>query len=201
MGGNKSEQEFVGVILAGGKSSRMGKDKAFLELDGMPMLQRAANVMTDLGASRLIVCRNEFEQGYLPDIYPHHGPLSGIHAALFETKLPLLVMPVDMPLVDVPVMSSVLEAGLATQAATHYQDHPLPLFVPNTKEVKSYLERCLSKPDGDKSKTSMKRFLAYVGSVILTTSNEAKLANANTPDEWQHYATLNRIYNVSKNID
>ena len=201
MATEQHELSFVGVVLAGGKSSRMGKDKALLELDGESMLKRCSTIFENLGAERVIVCRNEFTTDYLPDVYPHLGPLSGIHAALFDTELPVLVMPVDMPLADVELLSPILQAGLASHSVAYYQAHPLPIFIPNSKETRKYLERCLSQNDGDKTKTSIKRFLSFVGGVVLTPDNEEKLANANTPDQWQHYTTLNRIINVSKDTN
>ncbi len=190
--------DFVGVVLAGGKSSRMGTDKALLKLDGQSMLDRTIAILTALGASQVVVCRNEFVSGYLPDIYPSLGPLSGIHAAIYETNLPILVVPVDMPLLDQSMLTPLLKAGLNSQVACHYQTHPLPTFIPNNKEVRSYLERCLSEFDNDKSKLSIKRFLTYIGTLVLTSNEDYKLANANTPDQWQHYATLNRIQKLSK---
>lgn len=190
--------EFVGVVLAGGKSSRMGTDKALLAIDNLSMLDRSKALLEEVGAAKVVVCRNEFSAGLLPDIYPAQGPLSGIHAAIFETELPILVIPVDMPLLESEALSLILKAGLASQSVCHYQHHPLPIFIPNTKETRSYLEQTLSCHSGDKSKVSIKRFLSCLGSVALTPTKEQSLANANTPEQWQHYLTLNRIQRLSK---
>lgn len=194
----KQSTEFVGVVLAGGKSSRMGTDKALLELDNKSMLERSVAILDDLGAAKVIVCRNEFSTGFLPDIYPDLGPLSGIHTAIFETDLPVVVIPVDMPLLTSETLSPLLKTGLLSQSACHFQHHPMPIFIPNNKEVRGYLERTLSVYKGDKSKVSIKRFLSYIGSVVLTIEQEDSLANANTPEQWQHYSTINRIQKLSK---
>lgn len=176
----------------------MGTDKALLTIDEQSMLERSVATLEELGASKVIVCRNEFSAGYLPDIYPSLGPLSGIHAAIYETSLPIFVIPVDMPLLDTSMLSPLLSAGLISQCASHYQNHPMPIFIPNNKEVRAYLERVLSNHKGDKSKVSIKRFLSSIGSVVLTAEKEESLANANTPEQWQHYSTLNRIQKLSK---
>lgn len=194
----RQSTEFVGVVLAGGKSSRMGTDKALLTIDEQSMLERSVLTLEELGAAKVIVCRNEFSTGCLPDIYPELGPLSGIHAAIYETDLPIFVIPVDMPLINKEMLSPLLSAGLISQSACHYQNHPMPLFIPNNREVRSYLERVLSDHKGDKSKVSIKRFLSSIGSVVLTPEKEENLANANTPEQWQHYSTLNRIQKLSK---
>lgn len=194
----KQSTEFVGVVLAGGKSSRMGTDKALLTLNNQSMLERSVAILDELGAAKVMVCRNEFATGYLPDIYPDLGPLSGIHAAIFETDLPILVIPVDMPLLSSETLSPLLKAGLISQSTCHFQHHPMPIFIPNNKEVRAYLENTLSSFKGDKSKVSIKRLVSYLGSVVLTLEQEDSLANANTPEQWQHYSTINRIQKLSK---
>lgn len=190
--------DFVGVVLAGGQSSRMGKDKALLELNGQTMMTRSVELLESVGACEVFVCRNEFKFGYLPDIYSGYGPLSGIHAALFATTLPLLVVPVDMPLLDEKTLYTIICAGLAAETMVHYQYNPLPLFVPNTDESKMYLEKNLSASKPSKQQLSIKRFLKHSSTIVLTHDDESKLANANTPDDWQQHTTLNRIIETAK---
>lgn len=76
-----------GIILAGGKSRRMGKNKALLEVGGLTMIERVAGVMSGVCSEIIIAGENScsFEHlGYpmVPDIRPGYGPLSGIHAGL-----------------------------------------------------------------------------------------------------------------------
>lgn len=193
-------KEFVGVVLAGGQSSRMGTDKACLELDGQTMMTRSVELLESVGAKEVFISRNEFKFGYLPDIYPGHGPLSGIHAAIFSTQLPLLIIPVDMPLLDKNTLKAILRAGLASESPCFYQGKPLPLFLPNTKEISRFLEKKLSQSHNKLGNTSVRHFLEHFSSLGLTLESESKLTNANTPEDWAHYATLCRIINVSKNI-
>lgn len=192
-----SRAHFAAVILAGGQSSRMGEDKALLQLSGESMLARCQRLAENIGSKQVFVSRNEFKAGFLPDIYPGFGPLSGIHAAIFETELPLLVLPVDMPLVDEDMLLEVVTAGLAMQTCVQFENNELPLFVPNRKEVRSYLEKCLSVDVKDKGRFSIKRFLTAIGSAQLTTPYEEKLVNANTPQQWQHCNTLQRIMKLA----
>jgi molybdopterin-guanine dinucleotide biosynthesis protein A len=183
--------EFVGVVLAGGKSTRMGKDKALLKVNDQSMLDRSVALLEELGAAKVLVSRNNSEPNSVPDIYPKHGPLSGIHAAIFETELPILVIPVDMPLLDIDTLTPILKAGLVSQTPCHYEKHPMPVFIPNTQDVRAYLEYNLSNPSGDKTKVSIKRLLNYLGSLTLTTEYKDTLANANTPEQWQRYTETN----------
>ena len=72
-------------VLAGGKSSRMGSDKAFLELAGRSLLNRALDLARAVVPDVRIVGDAGKFAAFAPtvsDIYPARGPLGGIHAAL-----------------------------------------------------------------------------------------------------------------------
>jgi molybdopterin-guanine dinucleotide biosynthesis protein A len=88
-------------ILAGGKSSRMGQDKAFLQVAGRTLLARALRAASAVTASVWIVGDAKKFADFCPvveDVYPECGPLSGIHAALASTHTDLnLIVAVDMP--------------------------------------------------------------------------------------------------------
>ena len=72
-------------VMAGGKSSRMGQDKAFLQLGARTLLARALELAGAVAGSTCIVGNPEKFAGMgpvIPDAYPGQGPLAGIHAAL-----------------------------------------------------------------------------------------------------------------------
>jgi molybdenum cofactor guanylyltransferase len=95
-------------VLAGGKSSRMGADKAFLQLEGRTLLARALDVLRTLTPDCHIVgSRAKFQLlgPVLEDIYQDRGPLGGIHAALSASTKDLnLVLAVDLPHVQAPFL-------------------------------------------------------------------------------------------------
>ena len=74
------------AILAGGKSTRMHRDKALLELDGIPYIQRIANQLGDFRERILSGNSKELSQSigfrHVPDLFPDCGPMSGIYSAL-----------------------------------------------------------------------------------------------------------------------
>ncbi len=77
----------AGVILAGGESSRMGKNKALLEICGERMIETAYKRMAELFDEVILVTNSPESYDFIPcrkiaDIYPGMGPLGGIHAAL-----------------------------------------------------------------------------------------------------------------------
>ncbi|HEY6769084.1 MAG TPA: molybdenum cofactor guanylyltransferase [Candidatus Sulfotelmatobacter sp.] len=99
-------------VLAGGKSTRMGADKAFLMLHGRTLVQRAIDAARTLTQDVSIVGSAFKFQGLAPvieDIFPDCGPLGGIHAALRSSKRDLnLVLAVDVPFAPAHLMRYLL---------------------------------------------------------------------------------------------
>ena len=95
------------VILAGGKSSRMGEDKALLEYKGKHFIEKIAEEMSFF-EEKLIARGNNSDLtditdlGWkvIPDIYPDHGPMGGMHAALKECESEaMFAVTCDIPLI------------------------------------------------------------------------------------------------------
>ena len=80
--------QFSGAVLAGGASTRMGADKAFITVDGRPLVQIAADALRDGGAAEIFVVGGnaarlgELGMRYVADQFPGDGPLGAIVTAL-----------------------------------------------------------------------------------------------------------------------
>lgn len=91
------------VIQAGGKSARMGRDKAFVPFAGRPMIEIVLDHVAGLGSEVLIVTNEPGPYAYLgipltADVYPDAGPLGGIYTALASAGNPhVLIVACDMP--------------------------------------------------------------------------------------------------------
>ena len=92
-------------VLAGGQSTRMGVDKAFVELEGRTLLVHALALAGSVASDVCIVgSREKFAAlgEVVEDEFPQHGPLGGIHAALRASSSELnLMLAVDMPFVEI----------------------------------------------------------------------------------------------------
>jgi molybdopterin-guanine dinucleotide biosynthesis protein A len=100
-------------LLIGGKSSRMGRDKALLELNGAPLIKRTADLLEPLVAKTTLVISasqpanpsntnpySTFELPMLPDRWPNAGPLGGIATALPTAQTSwCLILACDMPFI------------------------------------------------------------------------------------------------------
>jgi molybdopterin-guanine dinucleotide biosynthesis protein A len=91
-------------ILAGGKSTRMGRDKSFINFNGHTLLSHAIELAGSLtGLVQIVGSREKFAMfaPVVEDIFPECGPLGGIHAALRSSQSELnLMLAVDMPFVS-----------------------------------------------------------------------------------------------------
>ena len=100
--------DVAAFVLAGGKSTRMGADKAFVMLDGRTLLVRALELARTVTDKVCIVGSAEKFAAYAPvvqDVFRECGPLGGIHAALRASAVELnLMLAVDVPFVPAALL-------------------------------------------------------------------------------------------------
>ena len=108
---------FSGAVLAGGTSSRMGTDKAFVEVNGVPLAAIAYQSLAEAGASEIHSIGGDSERlsalGFLPhpDTHPGEGPLGGIIDAMHASNRPIVViLACDQPRVDGTLVRRLVEA-------------------------------------------------------------------------------------------
>ena len=94
-------QEIGGYVLAGGQSSRMGQDKALLELGGRPLVQQAVEKLQEICKDVRVLSGRQDLAAFAPlvgDVHPGCGPLAGMEAALMHSTFAWnLILAVDMP--------------------------------------------------------------------------------------------------------
>ena len=99
-------EQVSAVILAGGKSSRFGRNKALADYQGTPLIQRIIDLLNPLFDDHLLITNTPDEYDFLNwpitgDIHKDSGPLAGIHAALANINQPrAFICGCDMPLLD-----------------------------------------------------------------------------------------------------
>jgi molybdopterin-guanine dinucleotide biosynthesis protein A len=98
------------VLLAGGKSTRMGRDKALIEIDGEPLWRRQLEILRQLSPEQLMIsgpARDGCET--IADEFEDAGPLAGVAAALRKCSAPLLVvLAIDLPKMTTEFFRSLL---------------------------------------------------------------------------------------------
>jgi molybdopterin-guanine dinucleotide biosynthesis protein A len=114
-------REWTGFVLAGGQSSRMGTDKAFVELEGRTLLTRTLALAQKVAAEvRILGSKEKFAAfgSVVEDEFPNHGPLGGIHAALRASATDLnLILAVDMPFLEIRFLQYLLHEAVRAEGA------------------------------------------------------------------------------------
>jgi molybdopterin-guanine dinucleotide biosynthesis protein A len=160
-------QDCLGVVLAGGKSSRMGFNKALLmrnsaKKGGQPhgsenMLSYSKNLLKNIGINNIVISGEisghvddgNVENGtvvgsgntehYVADKFAELGPMGGIYSVIqkYQPKS-LLILPVDLPLMTQQTLQQLKMKGELTQKACFFIDHFLPLYLPNNAFVEQF---------------------------------------------------------------
>lgn len=207
-------QSCLGVVLAGGKSSRMGQDKASLQRDKQDMLSYSKSLLERAGSSQVIVSGGEHG---IDDLVANMGPLGGIQSIIRQFKpQALLILPVDLPLMTADTLAALKQAGELSQQACYFSDHYLPLYLPVNAFVEHFFQQLATQPLSQKaarpqsvsqlnaekvvvstqasthtgksrklSGPSVRSLLNQIPHRVLTPKNSNCLFNINTPEQWQ----------------
>ena len=123
---------FSAAVLAGGLSSRMGRDKAALPFDGTTLLAFQVEKLRALGIKDIMISGSERQiPGTRPisDVYPRKGPLGGIHACLAAAKgAAVLFLGVDTPLIPPEALQTLLSAHENGVTLLQHGNRAEPLF-------------------------------------------------------------------------
>ena len=187
----------IGVVLAGGLSSRMGKDKAqlYCSNSSLTLLQRAEQLLTRLSPVQVLLSSNQSPTG-IKDIFPQCGPISGIHASCTEIleRFPdvteALFIPIDMPYLSTDDLSYLIHAGQQQKRPCCYTNCYLPLYLPINTQSVDYLHNTLLV----KGDYSLKKMLESLNGLQITPNKSQNLTNINEPHEWLDFE-LNAQHN------
>lgn len=126
--------QVTGIVIAGGKSSRMGTNKALVEYDGQRMIDRAIGIIRPL-CDELIISSNEpIPSLNFPIVSDEHdsiGPMGGLYACLSQSKTDVnLIIPCDVPSLNTAIYEKLLEQhrGFDVVLPRHQEDKVEPLI-------------------------------------------------------------------------
>lgn len=144
-----------GWVLTGGRSLRMGRDKAGVEIAGVPLLERMLRKLKELGLRARVAGMRAPAEGIgaevVSDLHPDCGPLSGIETALMRSEMPLvLALGVDLPLIETEFLGWMFERAQVTGAAAtipRVLGEPQPLCAVYRRELLPVVTRALESGD------------------------------------------------------
>ncbi|MGB8128638.1 MAG: molybdenum cofactor guanylyltransferase [Candidatus Angelobacter sp.] len=144
--------QLSGFVLAGGKSTRMGQDKAAVTLNGFTLLQHALAALREVCRDVAILGKHELYDGLAPvyeDIFPGCGPLGGIHAALANSQTRFnLIIAVDTPFLAPKILSYLAERAIESGAIVttpEINDYTQPLCTVYSLDFRPIAEQALQQ--------------------------------------------------------
>lgn len=179
------------VLLAGGKSRRMGRDKAELPIAGKSFLERIAHELKVFPERLLSIDESHSIQldGFttVHDIYPECGPISGLHTALHYSRSDaLLVVPCDVPLFQYNLgkyLVQCLTSDYDAVVAVTRDGRIHPYCGIYRKEMADLLESQIAA--GQLCiLDAFKKMRLYHADLNVTPFSDNYLMNINTPDEY-----------------
>lgn len=176
----------TGIILSGGKSSRMGQDKALLPVEGTPMISHASNLLRRFCDEIIIASSDElhatFGDQLVHDTYPNSGPIAGIHAGVSKSKHSAsIVLSCDTPFIHNEVIHALLDVEIISDAiVARCAQKTHPLIAIYHKSALPYLEHALQSNSFKLMTCLEKMRVTYVD---FPSSFENNFQNINTPDQ------------------
>jgi molybdenum cofactor guanylyltransferase len=184
----------TGVVLAGGASRRMGRDKAFLELAGRPLIAHVLDRIAEVCQEVLIVARNVSLYAGLgvrvvPDVFPGVGVLGGLHAGLQAAGYDLiLAVGCDMPFLNPALLRAFATWAEGYDVAALRQGEQVETL------HAAYRRTCLPAMEAA-IRAGQRRIISFFPHVrvryIAPEEAEAldpglsSFLNVNTPEEWE----------------
>lgn len=181
--------KFIGAILAGGKSHRMGQDKALLSIGDISLLKFMQNKLVATKIfDEIIICRDQAlstgPHKYLSDIHPELGPIGALYTlGINYPNHRAFILPVDMPLMEAALIRKLCSAAENSRVAVYFAQYNLPVSLFFDESTNAHLKERINKSNAD---LSLNQLLCDINARQLASpSDSAPFTNINTLQDWQ----------------
>lgn len=198
--------DITGIILAGGKSTRMGANKSFLKIGGQTVIERITELMKSIFDTVIIISNTPAEYRFLnlpifEDVYKGKGPLAGIHSGLkHSVTTKNFIVSCDIPLLNKSTIEYVTgyktEKEITICRASGYLQ---PFAGMYSRALLNKIEKILSDnqehinhtSEAERKSCKVMSFIKSSDAEILNPENipgytEDIFMNINTPEEYQN---------------
>lgn len=175
--------ELRGILLAGGRSSRMGRDKALLDWHGQPLIEHMVGLLRAAGVNDIRISGERRGYAGIPDQRPEAGPVVGL-LSVADTldDGPALVLPVDMPRLDAALLRRLIDAPEA--ACVRFAGQALPMRLRLDSATRRALRETAASDGRQRSLRALQERIA-LHSLPIGPDEASRLGNLNTPHDWQ----------------
>lgn len=146
----KKKSTITGIILAGGKSSRMGEDKGFLKLNGKTFMSSIIAALNPIVGEIIIVSNNSeydvFNLKRVADSMEDSGPLAGLYSGLLHSETENnIVLSCDVPLISTSVLKKLLEGAPSEAEVIQFESEgkTMPLVAMYKKKCRLHFLKLL----------------------------------------------------------
>jgi len=181
------KSNITGIILAGGKSSRMGTDKGFVLFNNKPFIQFSIDALNPLVSKIFIVSDNPdydvFGLKRVNDLTKNSGPVAGIYSGLEASTTPYnLVLSCDVPLISSQVLQKLINAidDDTEIIQIESQGKSMPLIALYKKTVARSFKESLNQ---NEKRLRVAVNTCKVKTVVLEKDDEFTTLNVNSPNE------------------
>ena len=209
-------QDITGIILSGGKSTRMGQNKSFLKIGDSYIIELMTHLMKSIFSKVLLVTNEPELYDFLQveiytDIYKNVGPLAGIHSGLVNSETEKnFIISCDIPLMDKEMISSIIEYpsdtlitvpkadGFIQQLCGIYSKKLLPVI---EKIISTDIDQENRNNSQEKRKCKIHNLIESVPTTIidnienLNGYHSSIFLNMNKPEDYEN------ILKISKSLD
>lgn len=181
----------LGILLAGGKSARMGKDKSNLIWKQRPLIKFQLETLSKVvGYQNIIISGERTEHNSIHDFVAHRGPVEGLHSVIKKISddySRILVIPVDMPLLTARLLKQLVNKT-SKRDAIKFHGFQLPVLFQNYSKLKSILTEMEADllESGFNARYSFVTLYKKLEIEEISSVESDLLINTNTPDEWTH---------------
>ena len=189
------KKNITGILLAGGKSSRMGTDKGFLKLNNKSFIEYSIEALQPLVSEFLIVSNNPdydvFRMKRVDDLIKDAGPLAGIYSGLKHSNTEYnLVLSCDIPLINTGILERLIDAQDGYQDVVQIVSNgkSMPLIAMYKKACETTFYKLLQ--NGER-RMHVAINQCKVKNIVLNPENDFFTKNINTPDELKTIADVN----------
>lgn len=180
-----------GLILAGGKSMRMGFDKGSIDYHGKPQYDYLFDLLGKYCSRVFTSCKKTNvipeRRNPIPDQFQIDSPLNGVLSAFqFNKNVAWLTVPVDMPMIDDAIIEFLFAHRDESKTATCFYDsegkNPEPLFTIWEPSASDELLQFYNA-----GKISPRDFLKQANTNIISVPDTRSLLNINSEEEWKQF--------------
>jgi len=198
---NLARMSLTGIVLSGGRSQRMGRNKALMELDGQTLIARALDKLSRL-CDELIISANDAETyahlpaRVIPDVIPDRGALGGIHASLAAMRHErAIVVACDMPFLSLAFLRfMVAMAARYDVVVPRLGRYFEPLHAVYGASCIAPIEQLLAAgPQRVVKLYERVRVREVTADQVRLFGAEFSFLNVNVPEDWAEVQRLSRI--------